>query len=86
MPNRICIHKDCSTRANFNYKDIKPALYCSKHKLENVNKIDTKNKEIIKIKIVKKDEPTSFPKKISTPSGEITVFKPNFETKWQIQV
>jgi len=39
-----------------------------------------------KIKIVKKDEPTSFPKKISTPSGEITVFKPNFETKWQIQV
>ena len=39
-----------------------------------------------KIKIVKKDEPTSFPKKISTPNGEITVFKPNFETKWQIQV
>ena len=39
-----------------------------------------------KIKIVKKDEPTSFPKKISTPSGEITVFKPNFETKWQIQL
>ena len=39
-----------------------------------------------KIKIVKKDEPTSFPKKISTPSGEITVFKPHFETKWQIQV
>ena len=39
-----------------------------------------------KIKIVKKDEPTSFPKKISTPSGEITVFKPNFETKWQIKV
>ena len=39
-----------------------------------------------KIKIVKKDEPTSFPKKISTPSGEITVFKPNFATKWQIQV
>ena len=39
-----------------------------------------------KIKIVKKDEATSFPKKISTPSGEITVFKPNFETKWQIQV
>ena len=39
-----------------------------------------------KIKIVKKDEPTSFPKKISTLSGEITVFKPNFETKWQIQV
>ena len=39
-----------------------------------------------KIKIVKKDEPTSFPKKISTSIGEITVFKPNFETKWQIQV
>ena len=39
-----------------------------------------------KIKIVKKDKPTSFPEKISTPSGEITVFKPNFETKWQVQV
>ena len=39
-----------------------------------------------KIKIVKKDKPTSFPKKISTPSGKITVFKPNFKTKWQVQI
>ena len=39
-----------------------------------------------KIKIVKKDKPTSFPKKISTPSGKITVFTPNFKTKWQVQV
>ena len=39
-----------------------------------------------KIRIVKKDKPTSFPEKISTPSGEITVFKPNFKTKWQVQV
>ena len=39
-----------------------------------------------KIKIVKKDKPTCFPDKISTPRGEITVFKPDFETKWQVQV
>jgi dihydroorotase len=39
-----------------------------------------------KIRIVKKDKPTSFPEKISTPSGEITVFKPNFKTKWQVQL
>ena len=38
------------------------------------------------IRIVKKDKPTSFPEKISTPSGEITVFKPNFETNWEVQV
>jgi dihydroorotase len=45
-----------------------------------------KNINTDKIKIVKKNEPTSFPEKISTPLGEITVFKPNFETKWQVQV
>ena len=39
-----------------------------------------------KIRIVKKDKPTSFPEKISTPSGEITVFKPNFKTNWEVQV
>jgi dihydroorotase len=45
-----------------------------------------KNINTDKIKIVKKNKPTSFPEKISTPLGEITVFKPNFETKWQVQV
>ena len=45
-----------------------------------------KNINTDKIKIVKRNKPTSFPKKISTPLGEITVFKPNFETKWQVQV
>ena len=39
-----------------------------------------------KIRIVKKDKPTSFPEKISTHSGEITVFKPNFKTNWEVQV
>ena len=46
MPNRICINEECSTRANFNYKDIKPALYCSKHKLENM--VDVNNKIAVK--------------------------------------
>ena len=45
-----------------------------------------KNINTDKIKIVKKNKPTSFPEKISTPLGEITVFKPNFETKWQVQI
>ena len=45
-----------------------------------------KNINTDKIKIVKRNKPTSFPKKISTPRGEITIFKPNFETKWQVQV
>ena len=39
-----------------------------------------------KLRIVKKNKPTVFPEKISTPRGKITVFKPNFETKWQVQV
>ena len=46
MTNTICIHEDCSTRANFNYKGIKPALYCSKHKLENM--VDVNNKIAVK--------------------------------------
>ena len=46
MTNRICIHEECSTRANFNYKGIKPALYCSKHKLENM--VDVNNKIAVK--------------------------------------
>lgn len=46
MTNRICIQEDCSTRANFNYKGIKPALYCSKHKLENM--VDVNNKIAVK--------------------------------------
>ncbi len=45
-----------------------------------------KNINSDKIRIVKKDKPTSFPEKLSTPRGEITVFKPNFETKWQVLV
>jgi len=45
-----------------------------------------KNINTDKIRIVKKKEPTLFPKKINTPSGEITIFKPNFETKWQVQL
>jgi len=45
-----------------------------------------KNINSDKIRIVKKDKPNSFPEKISTPRGEITVFKPNFETKWQVQI
>ena len=46
MRNKICIHEECSTRANFNYKGIKPALYCSKHKLENM--VDVNNKIAVK--------------------------------------
>lgn len=46
MTNKICIHEECSTRANFNYKGIKPALYCSKHKLENM--VDVNNKIAVK--------------------------------------
>ena len=46
MTNTICIHEECSTRANFNYKGIKPALYCSKHKLENM--VDVNNKIAVK--------------------------------------
>ena len=43
-----------------------------------------KNINTDKIKLVKKDKPVSFPKKLSTPLGKITIFKPNFETKWQV--
>ena len=50
MRNKICIHEDCSTRANFNYKGIKLALYCSKHKLENM--VDVNNKIAVKIIII----------------------------------
>ena len=61
------------------------------HKLElftsiNGAKFYGKNINSDKIRIVKKDKPTSFPEKISTPRGKITVFKPNFATKWQVQV
>ena len=61
------------------------------HKLElftsiNGAKFYGKNINSDKIRIVKKDKPTSFPEKISTPCGKITVFKPNFATKWQVQV
>jgi dihydroorotase len=52
----------------------------------NGAKFYCKNINSDKIRLVKKDKPTSFPEKISTPRGEITVFKPNFETKWQVQV
>ena len=44
-----------------------------------------KNINTDKIKLIKKDKPISFPNKLSTPLGEITIFKPNFETKWQVQ-
>ena len=44
-----------------------------------------KNINTDKIKLIKKDKPVSFPKKLSTPLGKITIFKPNFETKWQVQ-
>lgn len=43
-----------------------------------------KNINTDKIKLIKKDKPVSFPKKLSTPLGKITIFKPNFETKWQV--
>jgi hypothetical protein len=42
MP-RYCIEKDCNTRANFNYENVKTPIYCSKHKKENmIDKIHKK--------------------------------------------
>tara|TARA_B100001248_G_C27383170_1_gene458174 strand:- start:614 stop:1660 length:1047 start_codon:yes stop_codon:yes gene_type:complete len=38
-----------------------------------------------KIKLVKNDTPTLFPKKLATPRGKLTIFKPNFETYWEVK-
>ena len=38
----ICIKEGCDTRSNFNYVGVKPALYCSKHKL--IEMINTMSK------------------------------------------
>jgi len=38
-----------------------------------------------KIKLIKNDTPTLFPKKLATPRGKLTIFKPNFETYWEVK-
>ena len=38
-----------------------------------------------KIKLVKNNTPTLFPKKLATPRGKLTIFKPNFETYWEVK-
>ena len=40
---KYCIISDCQKKASFNYKDLKDAIYCNTHKLENminVKKVD----------------------------------------------
>ena len=41
MP-KICIYNGCTTRSNFNYKNINVSLFCSKHKFPNMINIRDK--------------------------------------------
>jgi hypothetical protein len=43
--NKRCIHPDCKVIPNFNFKDEKKALYCAKHKKNEM--VDIKNKKCI---------------------------------------
>ena len=45
LKNKTCIHTNCKTRPNFNKEGETKALYCSKHKLENM--VNVKNKTCI---------------------------------------
>ena len=62
----------------------------SLHKLElfiSINGANFYGKKVNmeKIKLIKNDTPTLFPKKLATPRGKLTIFKPNFETHWEVK-
>ena len=40
-----CIHDGCNIQSSFNYVNVKPALYCNKHKLPNM--INVRNRTCI---------------------------------------